>query len=56
VWHGINRRTGAVVSAIWMNRLLGPPALVFITMDGKSLRGDTSNLGSDSRREDGGEA
>ncbi len=54
-WHGINRRTGAVVSATWVNRLLGPPALVFITMDGQSLRGDTSSSGSDSRREDGGE-
>ena len=56
MWHGINRSTGAVVSATWVNRLLGPPALVFITMDGRSLRGDTSNSGSDSRREDGGEA
>jgi len=56
VWHGINRRTGAVASAIWVNRLLGLPALVFITMDGESLRGDTANSGSDTRREDGGEA
>jgi hypothetical protein len=39
-----------------VNRLPGPPALVFITMDGQSLRGDTSNSGSDARREDGGEA
>lgn len=49
-------RTGAVASAIWVNRLLGPPALVFITMDGESFRGDTLISGSDSRREDGGEA
>jgi hypothetical protein len=56
VWHGINRRTGAVASAIWVYRLLGPPALVFITMDGQSLRGDTSSSESDSHPEDGGEA
>ena len=56
VWHGINKRTGVVASATWVNRLLGPPALVFITMDGQSLRGDTANSGSDARREDGGEA
>jgi len=56
VWHGINRRTGAVASAMWVNRLLGPPALVVITMDGKSLRGDTTNSESDSPGEDGGEA
>jgi len=56
VWHGINRHTGAVASAIWVNRLLGPPALVFITMDGQSLRGDTTSSESDSPGEDGGEA
>ena len=58
VWHGVNKRTGAVASAIWVNRQLGPPALVFITMDGKSLRGDTSNAEADSHPEDedGGEA
>jgi hypothetical protein len=55
-WHGVNKRTGVVASATWVNRLLGPPALVFITMDGQSLRGDTANSESDSRSEDGGEA
>jgi hypothetical protein len=38
VWQAINKRTGAVASAIWVNRLLGPQALVFLTMDGESLR------------------
>jgi hypothetical protein len=38
VWQGINQRTGAVASAIWGNRLLGPQALVVLTMDGESLR------------------
>lgn len=56
-WQGINRRTGAVASAIWVTRLPGPQALVFITRDGESLKGDTSNSESDSHRgEDGGEA
>jgi hypothetical protein len=57
VWQGINKRTGAVASARWVNRRPGPQALVFITMDGQSLKGDTSNAESDSHRgEDGGEA
>jgi hypothetical protein len=38
VWQGINKPTGAMASAIWVNRLLGPQALVFLTMDGESLR------------------
>jgi len=57
VWQGINRRTGAVASASWVNRLLGPQALVFISVDGRLLKGDTSTAESDSHRgEDGGEA
>ena len=56
VWHGINRRTGVEASATWVNRPLGPPALVFITMDGQSLKGDPASSESDARHEDGGEA
>jgi hypothetical protein len=56
VWQGINKRTGAVASAIWVKPLLGPQALMFLTMDGESLRDDTSNSESDSHHENGGEA
>ena len=55
VWQGINTRTGAVASAVWVTRLLGPQATVFITVDGESLRGAVSNLEHDPHREDGGE-
>lgn len=50
-----NTRTGAVASAIWVTRLLGPQATVFITVDGESLRGNVSNPEIDPHREDGGE-
>jgi hypothetical protein len=56
VWQGINPRTGVVASAIWVNRLLWPQAVVFITVDGVSLSGDVSSPGADVPREDGGEA
>lgn len=55
VWQGLNARTGAVASAIWVNRLLHPQAIVFITVDGESLTGDASNLELDPHGEDGGE-
>ena len=56
VWQGVNTRTGAVASAIWVNQLLWPQALVFITIDGEALRGDTAPPGPDPHHEDGGEA
>ena len=56
VWQGINPRTGTVASAIWVNRLLLPQAVVFITVDGASLSGDVSSPEADPHREDGGEA
>lgn len=56
VWQGINTRTGAVASAIWVNRRLWPQAMVFITVDGQSLKGEASSPEDDSHREDGGEA
>ena len=55
VWQGLNTRTGTVASAIWVNHLLSPQAIVFITVDGESLTGDASNLELDPPGEDGGE-
>jgi hypothetical protein len=56
VWQGINPRTGVVASAIWVNRLLWPNAVVFIAVDGASLSGDAASPGTDPNSEDGGEA
>jgi hypothetical protein len=55
LWQGINPRTGAVASAIWVTRLRSPQAMVFITVDGELLQGDVSDLEPNSYREDGGE-
>ena len=55
VWQGINPRTGAVASAIWVNRLRWPQAMVFITVDGESLSGNAS-MDPDAHHDDGGEA
>jgi hypothetical protein len=58
VWQGINTRTGAVASAVWVNRPVGPEAMVFISVDGESVNGDTVSLPPDSHPEhhdDGGE-
>lgn len=54
VWQGINPRSGAVASAIWVNRPMWPQAIVFITVDGESLSDSGSSV--DAHREDGGEA
>lgn len=35
VWQGLNRRTGSVASAVWVNRPATPGALVFIDIDGE---------------------
>jgi len=57
LWQGINRHTGSVASTIWVNRPTGPGAIVFITIDGESLRGGGSAaIDHDPYREDGGEA
>lgn len=37
VWQGVNTRTGAVASAIWVDRPARPPAIVFVTIDGESV-------------------
>ena len=39
VWQGVNRHTGSVASAIWVNRPTSPQAIVFITIDGVSVTG-----------------
>jgi hypothetical protein len=56
VWQGINPRTGVVASAIRVNRLLLPQAVVSMTVDGASLSGDASSAGPDPHRDDRGEA
>jgi hypothetical protein len=38
VWQGVNARTGTVASAIWVNRPGWQQAIVFIDIDGESLR------------------
>lgn len=39
VWQGLNSRTGAVASAIWVTRPEADQALVFIDIDGEPVRG-----------------
>ena len=39
VWQGVDPRTGSVASAVWVNHVAWPPALVFIEIDGESLTG-----------------
>lgn len=41
VWQGLDCRTGAVASAIWVVRDQAPP-LVFIDVDGVPVRGDAA--------------
>lgn len=38
VWQGVNPRTGAVASAIWVTRPVPQKAMVFIQIDGESIR------------------
>ena len=38
VWQGVNTHTGSVASAIWVNRLPRARAIVFITIDGESVK------------------
>ena len=39
VWQGVDTRTGSVASAIWVNRPAGHQAIVFVDIDGESLKG-----------------
>jgi hypothetical protein len=56
VWQGVNTRTGSVASAIWVERALTARAIVFITIDGASLRNrGLLGLEPNPSTEDGGE-
>jgi hypothetical protein len=39
VWQGVNARTGPAASAIWASRGARDQAIVFIAIDGESLKG-----------------
>ena len=56
VWQGVNPRTGSVASAIWVSRPVWDQAIVFIEVDGESLKGnhDDPVLERDPYGEDGG--
>lgn len=56
VWQGLNRSTGSVASAIWMDRPSRARAIVFITIDGESVKNGSMHLESDPYTEDGGES
>jgi hypothetical protein len=40
VWQGLNCQTGAVASAIWVQRTVEMEPIVFIDIDGQPLDGD----------------
>ena len=56
VWQGINARTEAVASAIWVNGLRWPQAVVFISVDGESVNGSPTAIQPDPQHDAGGEA
>jgi hypothetical protein len=57
VWQGVNPRTGSVASAIWVNGPRPARAIVFITIDGESVKHRGAfEPGPDLFTEDGGEA
>jgi hypothetical protein len=57
LWQGVNTRTGSVASAIWVNQPLQARAVVFITIDGESVKQRGAfGPGPDLFTEDGGEA
>jgi hypothetical protein len=41
VWQGLNLQTGAVASAIWVQRAPDAVSIVFIDIDGELIDGDT---------------
>lgn len=56
VWQGVNTHTGSVASAIWVNRPPRARAIVFITIDGESVKNrGILGLEPDPYAEDGGE-
>jgi len=59
VWQGVNPRTGSVASAIWVTRPPWDQAIVFVSIDGESLKGgDHGNpaVEADPYKEEGGES
>src|SRR2546427_12699108 len=57
VWQGVNPRTGSVASAICVTRPAWDQAIVFISIDGASLKGDHGDpaVEGDPYTEEGGE-
>ena len=59
VWQGVNPRTGSVASAIWVTRPTWDQAIVFVSIDGESLKGGnhgTPAVEADPYKEEGGES
>src|SRR5437660_124521 len=57
VWQGVNRTTGSVASAIWVNRPSRARAIVFVAIDGESFRDNALNRPEhDPYEDDGGES
>ncbi len=58
VWQGVNPGTGSVASAIWVTRPAWRQAMVFVDIDGESVKGDpgdSSASSGDPYKEEGGE-
>ena len=57
VWQGVDPRTGSVASAIWVTRTAWDQAIVFISIDGESLKDDHTDpaVEGDPYKEEGGE-
>jgi hypothetical protein len=56
VWQGVNARTGSVASATWVERPRGMRPIVFITIDGESIKNHgVLGLEPNPSAEDGGE-
>jgi len=59
VWQGVNPRTGSVASAIWVTRPPRDQAIVFVSIDGESLKGGdhgTPAVEAEPYKEEGGES
>jgi len=59
VWQGVNPRTGSVASAIWVTRPSWDQAIVFVSIDGESLKGGdhgTPAVEADPYKEEGEES
>jgi hypothetical protein len=54
VWQGVNRGTGCVASAIWVNHAAWPQVIAFITINGEWITGAGAGE-DDPYRDDGGE-